>query len=106
MAYNSKSLANLKPFTGVDDERRCNGRPKGALNKATLIKGVLYGAHTREQFSASELVALAISEAFKGSTPAATALVEIMIGNFGTTKKAFDPDAERIIVDKTGSKKQ
>jgi hypothetical protein len=29
---------NLKPFTGADDPRRMNGRPKGRKNLATLIR--------------------------------------------------------------------
>jgi hypothetical protein len=29
---------NLKPFTGADDPRRMNGRPKGTKNLATIIR--------------------------------------------------------------------
>jgi len=29
---------NLKPFTGADDPRRMNGRPKGVKNLATIIR--------------------------------------------------------------------
>lgn len=36
-----KQLANLKPFTGVDDPRRQNGRKKGQINRKTAIRKLL-----------------------------------------------------------------
>lgn len=36
-----KSIANLKPFTGVDDPRRQNGRKKGQINRRTAIRNLL-----------------------------------------------------------------
>jgi hypothetical protein len=32
------NLQNLKPFTGIDDPRRQNGRPKGSKNLATVVR--------------------------------------------------------------------
>ena len=32
---------NLKPFTGANDPRRSNGRPKGVLNLSTHIQNIL-----------------------------------------------------------------
>lgn len=32
---------NLKPFTGVNDPRRMNGKPKGTLSLSTHIKNML-----------------------------------------------------------------
>lgn len=38
---NQRSLENLKPFTGKNDPRRQNGRKKGQVNRATVIKRLL-----------------------------------------------------------------
>lgn len=38
---NENSLKNLKPFTGRNDPRRQNGRKKGQINRATVIRGLL-----------------------------------------------------------------
>lgn len=45
-AYNKvmvseKQLANLKPFTGADDNRRQQGRKKGQINRKTAIRRLL-----------------------------------------------------------------
>lgn len=32
---------NLKPFTGADDPRRHNGRPKGRRNLSTIVRDIL-----------------------------------------------------------------
>ncbi|MBA3723948.1 MAG: hypothetical protein H0W89_03565 [Candidatus Levybacteria bacterium] len=32
------NIQNLKPFSGADDPRRHNGRPKGAKNLKTIIR--------------------------------------------------------------------
>lgn len=41
MANNPKAADNLKPFTGADDPRRSNGRPKGVLNSKTRLERIL-----------------------------------------------------------------
>ena len=41
MPYNDKSRKNLKPFTGANDPRRQNGRKKGQINRATVIRNFL-----------------------------------------------------------------
>ena len=34
--------SNLTPFTGADDPRRSNGRPKGVKNWASIVEDVLH----------------------------------------------------------------
>lgn len=38
MGNPNPDTSNLKPFTGADDPRRSNGRPKGSKNLATIVK--------------------------------------------------------------------
>jgi len=40
---------NLIPFTGADDPRRSNGRPKGSKNWSTIVKEILYDEQLYEE---------------------------------------------------------
>lgn len=82
---------NLKPFTGVDDPRRQNGRSKGSKNLATIVREL-----ENENFDWSQpyikqknltgtpwraIVAVALSQALDGNIFAAEWLRKASYGN-------------------------
>src|SRR5690554_3544401 len=82
---------NLKPFIGVDDPRRQNGRPRGAKNLATIVREL-----ENEDFDWSQpyikqknlsgapwraIVAVALSQALDGNILASEWLRKAAYGN-------------------------
>lgn len=83
------NIQNLKPFTGADDPRRSNGRPKGIPNTKTRLKRLLELEQSiknpvtgkDEMFTVAEQMDLAmISKARKGDVRAYNALVDRLEG--------------------------
>lgn len=109
-----KRINNLKPFTGADDPRRSNGRPKGVPNTKTRLQRFLnlLEEHKNpvtgelEEFTIAELLDLQqIVKARQGDSKAYTILMDRLEG---TPKSAVDittgGEPFNIIVDKEYAK--
>ena len=84
---------NLKPFTGADDPRRHNGRPKGRKNLATIVREL-----ENEDFDWDKLAIIADNEKLKKAidklkqygSPWRAITIRALIDSLGGDKKAME----------------